>query len=96
MKLQPTCLFKKQNILWQSYQIGSLIFLKNQARDTFLDNNETAAYAKDSLEYFITIGASKEVTARVIGKNIEGVITNDDNTISRYNKLWRATKTNGN
>lgn len=79
----------------ESYQMGSLLFLKNQARNTQLDNNETAAYAKDALDYLVVIGASKEVTSRVVGKNIEGTITNDDNETSRYNKLWRATKTDG-
>ena len=79
----------------EAYQIGSLIFLKNQSRNTFLDNNETAAYAKEALEYFTAIGASKEITSRVVGKNIEGTITNDDNSISRYNGLWRATVTDG-
>lgn len=73
------------------YQVGSILFLKDQSRDTFNDKNEIAAFAKNSLEYLVSIGASKEVTARVVGRNIEGTITNDDNQITRYNKLWRAT-----
>jgi phage gp46-like protein len=75
----------------KGYQVGSILFLKEQSRDTFLDRNEIAAHSKNSLEYLVSIGASKEVTARVIGKNIEGTIVNDDNEISRYNRLWRAT-----
>lgn len=75
----------------EGYQVGSLIFLKQQSRDTVLDNNETAEYAKDALNYFVAIGASKEVNASVLGKNIEGDIINDANNINRYSKLWRNT-----
>lgn len=78
------------------YQMGSLLFLQSQARDTPLDNNETASYAKNALDYLVVIGASKDVTSRVIGKNIEGTIINEDNSVSRYNKLWRDTKTDVN
>ena len=80
----------------QGYQMGSLIFLQSQSRDTFLDNNETASYAKNALDYLTLIGASKEITARVVGKNIEGTIINEDNSVGRYNKLWRNTKTDVN
>lgn len=75
----------------ESYQIGSLLHLQKQARDIPSENNETAAYAKNALEYFVTIGASKEVTAVVVGKNIEGEIINDADDVIRYSKLWRAT-----
>lgn len=74
------------------YQMGSLIYLKAQARDTFLDNNETASFAENALNYFINIGASKKVTARAVGKNIEGTIINEDDKLIRYNKLWRNTQ----
>lgn len=80
----------------QGYQMGSLLFLQSQARDTQLDNNETASYAKNALDYLTLIGASKEITARVVGKNIEGTIVNEDNSVGRYNKLWRNTKTDVN
>lgn len=79
----------------EGYSIGSLVFLKNQARNTPLDNNEVASYAEDSLKYLVIIGASKEVTARVNGSDIEGTITNDENETSRYNRLWRVTAQNG-
>jgi len=74
----------------ESYQIGSLLHLQKQARDIPVENNEAAAYAKNALEYFITIGASKEVTAVVVGKNIEGEIINDADDIIRYSRLWKA------
>lgn len=74
------------------YQIGSLLHLQEQSRDTLFDNNESAAYAKLALEYLVTIGASKEITSTIVGKNIEGIIINDANEVSRYSKLWRDTK----
>ena len=73
------------------YQIGSLLHLQEQSRDTPVDNNETAALAKLSLDYLVSIGASKSITAEAVGKNIEGVIVNSNNDTSRYSKLWRAT-----
>jgi phage gp46-like protein len=73
------------------YQIGSLLHLQEQGRDTPVDNNETAALAKLALEYLVTIGATKTITAEAVGKNIEGVIVNSNNDTSRYSKLWRAT-----
>lgn len=77
----------------EGYQVGSLLHLKEQARDTPLDNNETASYAKNALEYFVEIGASKEISAGVNGKNIEGQIINEANEVSRYSKLWKSTTT---
>jgi len=73
------------------YQVGSLLHLQEQSRDIQVDNNETAAFAKNALEYLVIIGASKKITAEVVGSNIEGVITNSNNDTSRYSKLWRAT-----
>ncbi len=75
----------------EGYQIGSLLHIKEMGRDTQLEKNEVAEYAKDALNYFVSIGASKEVSARVIGSNIEGEIVNESNETNRYSKLWRAT-----
>ncbi len=75
----------------KGYQAGSLLHLQQQSRDTQEDNNETAEYAKDALNYFVSVGATKEVTARVLGNNIEGEIINDANEVGRYSRLWRAT-----
>lgn len=77
------------------YQIGSLLHLKEQAQDTALNNNEIASHAKNALNYLVSIGASKEVDAKVVGKNIEGIITNNANQVNRYSQLWRDTDPNG-
>lgn len=75
----------------EGYQVGSLLHLQQQSRDITSENNETAAYAKSALEYFVSLGASKEVSADVVGSNIEGTITTDANEVNRYSRLWRAT-----
>lgn len=77
----------------ENYQAGSFVYLKNQARDTVEDNNEVAAYAENALQYFVAIGAAKQVTADVVGKNIEGSIIIRADEVNRYSKLWRDTVT---
>ncbi len=72
------------------YIHGSLLHLQEQARDTNVERNETAAYAKNALEYLVEIGASKEINANVVGKNVEGTIINSAGTTSRYSKLWKS------
>lgn len=75
----------------EGYQVGSILHLQTQNRDTQIDNNETAEYAKNALKYFTAIGAAKSVSATVVGKNIEGEIEIDSNDVNRYSRLWRAT-----
>jgi phage gp46-like protein len=73
------------------YEVGSLLYLKSQARDTQSDRNELAAYAVDALNYFKAIDAAQEVKANVNGDNIEGVIQISKDNVKRYSKLWRNT-----
>lgn len=75
----------------EGYQVGSLLHLKQQARDRREDNNESAEFAKTALQYFVSIGAAKEISSRILGSNIEGQIIVDDNDVNRYSRLWRAT-----
>jgi phage gp46-like protein len=74
-----------------SYQIGSLLHLKAQARNIKSENNETAAYAKNALNYFVDLGAAKKVTADIVGVNVEGEIQIDADKTLKYSKLWRNT-----
>jgi phage gp46-like protein len=80
-------LITKQN----GYEVGSLMYLKYQARNTISDKNETAAYAEDALKYFVSIDSAKEVMAEVNGDNIEGTIKISRDNVKRYSKLWRNT-----
>lgn len=73
------------------YEMGSLIHLKNQARNTNVDKNLIAEYAKDGLEYFRDINAAKEINASVVGDDIAGSIVVDESETIRFNKLWRNT-----
>lgn len=73
------------------YEVGSLMYLKYQARNTQADKNEMAAYAEDALKYFVAIDAAKEVKASVNGDNIEGTIKISRDNVKRYSKLWRNT-----
>ena len=73
------------------YEVGSLLYLKYQARDTQSDRNEIAAYAVDALNYFKTIDAAQEVNASINGNNIEGIIQINKSNVKRYSKLWRNT-----
>lgn len=73
------------------YFIGSLLHLKAQARATENDKNETGAYAKQALDYFVAIGAAKKITVALIGDILQGILYIDGNDINRYNRLWRAT-----
>jgi phage gp46-like protein len=73
------------------YEVGSLLYLKYQARDTQADKNEMAAYAVDALNYFKAIDAVQEVNANVNGNNIEGIIQINKDNVKRYSKLWRNT-----
>lgn len=74
------------------YQIGSRLHLKTQSRDTQADRNETAALAKNSLDYLVSIKAAKEVTAIMLGNTIDGKIIIDANNVNRYSRLWRGTR----
>jgi phage gp46-like protein len=80
----------KQN----GYEVGSFIYLKNQSRNTTLDLNETAGFAKDCLKYFIAIGAAKNVNANVSNGNIFGTIKIDGDTTLQYSSLWKNTGVN--
>ena len=75
----------------EGYEVGSLLYLKNQSRNTQADRNEVAAYAEDALSYFVSIGAAKEVTAGLNGDNIEGTIKISRDETERYTKLWSVT-----
>lgn len=75
----------------EGYEVGSLIYLKNQARDTYADKNEVAAYAEDALKYFVAIGAVQEVKASVNENNIEGYIKISKDNLEKYSKLWSST-----
>ncbi len=74
----------------ENYQAGSILHLQEQKRDTPVDNNETAALAKNALEYFVQIGAAKEITSQMFGSNIQGTISIDGSNVSRYTRLWKA------
>ncbi len=74
-----------------SYQIGSKLHLKQQARATVLDNNEVAAEAKNALDYLVAIGAAKETTATILGNTLDGKIIIDANNVNRYSRLWKVT-----
>jgi len=69
----------------EGYQVGSLLHLRRE------DNNESAEFAKTALQYFVSIGAAKEISSRILGSNIEGQIIVDDNDVNRYSRLWKAT-----
>lgn len=73
------------------YLIGSLLHLKAQARATENDKNETGAYAKQALDYFVAIGSAKKVSVVLIGDILQGILYIDGNEINRYNRLWRET-----
>jgi phage gp46-like protein len=73
------------------YEVGSLLYLKYQSRDTQSDRNEIAAYAVDALNYFKSINSAQEVRANVNGNNIEGTIQISMDNVKRYSKLWRST-----
>ena len=73
------------------YSIGSRLHLKQQAKDTPLNRNETAAYAKNSLDYLVAIRAAKRVTAIMLGNTIDGKIIIDANNVNRYSRLWKVT-----
>jgi phage gp46-like protein len=73
----------------EGYEVGSFIYLKNQSRDTQNDKNEMASFAKQALEYFVAIGAAKNVKAAVVNNNIYGTIEIDQNDIQQYSALWQ-------
>lgn len=75
----------------EGYEVGSLLYLKRQARDTTVDNAEAAEFARDALNHIVAIGAAREVTAEAVGVNIEGSIVAPDDEVGRFSRLWRAT-----
>lgn len=77
----------------EGYEVGSLIYLKNQSRNTQQDKNEIAAYAENAMEYFISIKAVKDANAIVVGDNIEGELKIDLDEVARFTRLWRNTIT---
>jgi phage gp46-like protein len=79
----------------EGYEVGSLVYLKNQSRNTQIDKNELAGFARNAVGYLVQIGAAKNVTAEVAGDNIEGTIEIDNNNIQQYSSLWRDTVTVG-
>lgn len=79
----------------EGYEAGSLVYLKNQSRNTQVDKNELAGFAKNAVKYLVSIGAAKNVTAKVNNNNIDGIIEIDNNNIQQYSALWRNTETTG-
>lgn len=77
----------------EGYEVGSLIYLKNQSRNTQLDKNELVEFARNSLEYLVNTGAAKNITAQLLNDTILGEIEIDNNNIERYSSLWRNTET---
>lgn len=71
------------------YEVGSYLYTKAQSRNTQLDKNEIAEFAKLSLKYFRKFGA-KNINADVIGNNISGKIEIENDTTQKFNALWRA------
>lgn len=75
----------------QGYEVGSFLYFKNQSRNTTLDKNEAAAFAEDSLKYFVSIGAAKNVTANISNNNVFGNIYIDTDQTLQYSSLWKNT-----
>jgi phage gp46-like protein len=74
------------------YEAGSYVWLKRQSRNTQNDLNEVSAYAQKSLEYLVSIKAAESVSSEVINDNIQGKINIDNDTVNRFNSLWKNTK----
>jgi phage gp46-like protein len=77
----------------QGYEIGSLLHIKFQSRNTSNDNNQAISLVNDAMDYFIKLGALKKVQTQLINGTINISMITDNNILAKYNKLWK--KTNG-
>lgn len=77
------------------YQVGSMMFLKQQSRYTVNDVSELEAFANEALKYFVTIKAAQKISADIDGNTIEGSIKVAADETSRYSALWEDTITTG-
>lgn len=75
----------------EGFQMGSLVWLKRQSRDTITDKNEIKAFIESAYNRLISIGAIREVEVEIIGNTFEITIKNLNDEINRYSKLWRQT-----
>jgi len=76
----------KQN----NYEVGSLLYLKAQARNTQTEMNEVAGYAKEAMKYFVNNKYAKKVDAAVTGNSIAMTIIADGSPDNQYTLLWKA------
>jgi len=74
-----------------NYELGSLLHLKRQNRNTINDRNDIKTFSVDALNYFVAIGAAKEVSAEAVGDRVEGIIKVEADQSIKYSALWRNT-----
>ena len=80
----------------QDRELGGLLWLLDQARNTEDTRNFAKAYAEASLQYMLTDSITKSILITVekngdTGDTITTYITNIDNTVQGYVTLWRST-----
>lgn len=78
----------------EGYEIGSLVWLKNQCRNTQTDKKEIEAYINSSFAHLLSIGAIKEISTEIIGDSFTVTIKISSDEIERYSNLWRLTNAN--
>jgi hypothetical protein len=78
------------------YESGSLVWLKEQSRNTQVDKNELAEFVRDSMNYFIDIGAVNSVNLSVVSDSIVGTLSVAGGNNVNYSRLWRATNADNN
>ena len=76
----------------EGYEVGSLVYLKRQCRNTQLDKNEIASFVENAGNYLVDIGAVKNVKGEVVGDSIDILVEVDNNNVERYTRLWRNTE----
>jgi len=83
----------------QGREIGSLVWLLDQARLTTSTMSSAKIYAKDATLHFIEDGVAREINTSVIkgtrSVEIQIEIIISDNLVERYNVLWRNTNAAG-
>ncbi len=76
----------------KNFEMGSFLYLKDQARDIQLDRNEVRAFIEDCMKYFINIGVLKKTIVEILGNTFNIFLYKSENILEKYNKLWRSTK----
>jgi phage gp46-like protein len=80
----------------EEFELGSLLWILDQAKLTQTEIISSQIYAKDCLSWLINIGAAESITVVTTQTATRGILINikirdNNNNLNQYQTLWRST-----